>query len=27
MTRASRVWERIKALMDFVELNDNNYRW
>ena len=26
MTRASRVWERIKALMDFVELNDNNYR-
>ena len=27
MTRASRVWERIKALMGFVELNDNNYRW
>jgi primosomal protein DnaI len=26
MTRASRVWERIKALMDFVLLNDNNYR-
>lgn len=26
MMRASRVWERIKALMDFVELNDNNYR-
>lgn len=26
MMRASRVWERIKVLMDFVELNDNNYR-
>ncbi len=26
MMRASRVWERIKALMDFIELNDNNYR-
>ncbi len=26
MTRASRVWERIKGLMDFVELNDESYR-
>ncbi len=24
--RASRVWERIKVLMEFVELNDENYR-
>ncbi len=24
--RASRVWERIKVLMDFLELNDENYR-
>ncbi|MBQ8293543.1 MAG: ATP-binding protein [Bacilli bacterium] len=26
MMRASRVWERIKVLMDFVELKDENYR-
>lgn len=26
MTRASRVWERMKVLMDWVELQDKNYR-
>ena len=26
MMRASRVWERIKVLMEIVELKDENYR-
>ena len=26
MTRASRVWERMKVLMDWIELQDKNYR-